>query len=81
MVYCIYIILVVSFVMKELKGQREQTIKCRDGIEEICEWNGLTVVPKEVPVTVNRANASMMVFSMMEIAKAKGLDPQKYLQY
>ena len=31
--------------------------------------------------TQDGANASMMVFSMVETAKANGLDPQKYLQY
>ena len=31
--------------------------------------------------TQDGANASMAVFSMVETAKANGLDPQKYLQY
>lgn len=31
--------------------------------------------------TQDGANASMTVFSMVETAKANGLDPQKYLQY
>ena len=31
--------------------------------------------------TQDGANASMTVFSIVETAKANGLDPQKYLQY
>ena len=31
--------------------------------------------------TTDGVNASMAVFSMVETAKANGLDPQKYLQY